>query len=88
MLHHISLLDPQQLCICISRVFLKVFWIARERRSWADICWSTGQRGDKCEMDGETVERVLGVELPYLNWVLEQDGEFVQGKLEVKIAPL
>lgn len=37
-------------------------------------------------MDGATVERLLGVEMSYIDWVLEQDGEYVNGEWVVQAA--
>ncbi len=32
--------------------------------------------GEEVEVDATTVERVTGVEITYINWVIEQDGKF------------
>jgi len=35
--------------------------------------------GDEIEADADTVERLTGVELSYIDWVIEEDGKFGNG---------
>ncbi len=36
--------------------------------------------GEEIEADKKTVERLIGVEIAYINWAIEQDGKFENGK--------
>jgi len=36
--------------------------------------------GDPLVLEAEAVERLLGIELGYLDWTIEQDGLFENGK--------
>ncbi len=36
--------------------------------------------GEEVEADKATVERLTGVEIAYINWAIEQDGKFENGK--------
>lgn len=40
--------------------------------------------GAEIEADADTVERVIGVEIGYIDWVLEQDGKFENGEWMVR----
>ena len=41
------------------------------------VYWLTELESEECIcVDAETVERVLGVEISYIDWVLETDGQF------------
>ena len=42
--------------------------------------------GDETEADADMVERVTGVEIDYIDWVLEQDGKFENGDWEVRVS--
>jgi hypothetical protein len=47
--------------------------------------WLTdGTNGEATLVDGDTVERVLGVELGYVKWCIETDGVFENGKWNVR----
>ena len=37
--------------------------------------------GDVIEIDGCTVERVIDIEIAYINWAIEMDGKFENGYL-------
>lgn len=41
--------------------------------------------GEEIEADADTVERVTGVEIDYIDWVLEQDEKFADGDREVRL---
>ncbi len=42
--------------------------------------------GEESEADAGTVERMTGVEISYIDWVLEQDGKFENGDWEVRVS--
>ena len=41
--------------------------------------------GEETEANADTVERILGVEISYIDWLLEQDGKFENGDWEVRV---
>ena len=41
--------------------------------------------GEGLQVDADTIERVLGVEISYINWVLENDGVYENRKWRVEI---
>ncbi len=46
--------------------------------------WLTDlETGDTALVDGGTIEQVLGVELGYVDWCIEQDGKYENGKWKV-----
>lgn len=48
------------------------------------VYWLTDRRsGDVTLVDRNTLERVLGVELGYVEWCLSKDGMFENGKFWV-----
>ena len=64
------------------RVFLKVFdfWKGKAMQ----VYWLTDRtNGEVTLADGDTVERLLGVELGYVEWCIMEDGVFENGKWEV-----
>ena len=45
------------------------------------VYWLTDQsNGEEALVDGDTVERLLGVELGYVEWCIDVDGVFENGK--------
>ena len=42
--------------------------------------------GEEIEADAGTVERATGVEISYIDWVLEKDGKFENGNWEVRVS--
>ena len=41
--------------------------------------------GEEVKADADTLERVVGVEIGYINWLLEQDGKFENQDWEVHL---
>ena len=41
--------------------------------------------GDSLLVDADTIERVLGVEISYINWVLENEEFYENGKWRVGV---
>ena len=44
--------------------------------------------GEEIEADADTVERIIGVDLSYLDCVLKEDGKFENGDWEVHLSPI
>ena len=48
------------------------------------VYWLTDRtNGEATLVDGETIERVLGVELEYVEWCIREDGVFENGKWRI-----
>jgi hypothetical protein len=41
--------------------------------------------GEEIEADADTVEAVTGIEVGYIDWVLEQDAKFENGEWVVRL---
>jgi hypothetical protein len=69
----------RKLCAEFHHVFLKFFGIqgldmGEKRNLLADK-----SSGDVLVVDGDTVERLVGVEIGYIDWAIKCDGKFENG---------
>lgn len=50
------------------------------------VYWLTDREtGEVKLVDGDTMERVLGVEMSYVEWCIEMDGVFESGRWRVDV---